>query len=335
MSQHRRLASLVPLVASLLFLPSGARADAPAVMFALQTDLGPTLTGAVQVPSGMVAGKLVADGAQVVCADQPSSLPRLAMVPGQPRPMDIDACRQSVAADVLAVTIGYQAVAVVTPATASVFPLQSADLFRAVSAHAGAQPVPAVWRDVDPNLPALPLGMLAPPADSASTRLLNAYVMEPACSQQDGARLPFEAASRIEFCGTLRADPAIVRRTDAQAIAAWAASAPAGQIAVVTLAELRKLDRAVVPLPLDGALPTAANIASGHYPAAEAVTLLIVVPHDIAPLRREATRRVVFELTSERSIGPDGSLAQAGLVPLPAPERVAARLKAVAFVEHP
>jgi hypothetical protein len=82
-------------------------------------------------------------------------------------------------------------------------------------------------------------------------------------------------------------------------------------------------------------LPTAANVASGAYPAAEATTLVIVVPHDTPPGRRYAARRAVFELLSERSIGPDGNLAQAGLVPLAPTERVASRLRAVAFVESP
>ena len=295
---------------------------------------------AAQAADGAAGGRIVTTGIDAACAEQPSTAPRLALVTGQPRDVDLEACRQKAASDVLAVTIGYQAVALATPASGAAFALPSADLFRATAAHADASPVPAVWRDVDPNLPALKLGLLAAPIGSASNRLLNTYVMEPACSQQDGARLPFDAASRIAFCGTLRSDPAIVRRGDDPAIAdrviaAWAASAPAGQIAVVTLAELRKYDGAMLPLPLDGVLPTAANVASGAYPAAEATTLLIVVPHDTPPVRRDAVRRAVFALLSERNVGPDGSLAAAGLVPLAPAERVASRLRAVAFVGNP
>ena len=327
----------------------------PVVEFLLQADLGATLTAAAQTTAaqataaqataaqamnGAAPGRIVASSLDAACAEQPSTTPRLALVSGQPRDAELEACRQKAASDVFAVTIGYQAAALVTPATGAAFALQSADLFHAMAAHADARPAPTVWRDVNPTLPALKLGLLAAPVGSASNRLLNTYVMEPACSQQDGARLPFDATSRVAFCGTLRSDPAIVRRDDDpasadRAMAAWAAAAPAGQIAVVTLAELRRYAGVMVPLPLDGVLPTPANVASGAYPAAEATTLLIVVPHDAPPARREAARRAVFELLSERSVGPDGSLAQAGLVPLAPTERVASRLRAVTFLEHP
>src|SRR6185312_13211056 len=169
-----------------------------------------------------------------------------------------------------------------------------------------------------------------------ATRLLDTYVMEPACGRTSGVRAPFERVSRSEFCGSLRGDGAIAQRKgNSGEIAAWAASAPAGQLAVVTLAELRKLDRFVVPVPLDDVLPTAANVESGRYPAAEKVVLLFVMPRDTRPTQRDAVRRAAFELLSESSIGPEGSLAQAGLIPLPPAERVAARSRAIAFVEHP
>ncbi len=346
----RRVAWCGQVAALLLCVAPGARADTQGAVLLLQANLGATLNAAAQATTapptnGAGTSRIVATGLDAACTEQPSTTPRLALVSGQPREADLEACRQKTASDVLAVTIGYQAVALVTPATGPVFSLSSADLFRAIAAHAELTPVPVAWRDVDPNLPALKLGLLAAPVGSASNRLLNTYVMEPACNQQDGARLPFDAAGRIAFCGTLRSDPAIVRRDDGPvlsdgtsadgAIAAWAAAAPAGQLAVVNLAEIRKYAGAVIPLPLDGVLPTAANVASGAYPAAEATTLVIVVPHDTPPGRRYAARRAVFELLSERSIGPDGNLAQAGLVPLAPTERVASRLRAVAFVESP
>ena len=125
------------------------------------------------------------------------------------------------------------------------------------------------------------------------------------------------------------------REAGAQAIGDWAKSAASGQIAVVTVAELSQLDRPVVPLPLDGALPTAANIASGLYAAVEQVALLIVVPHAADHARRLQARSTVFGLLSESSIGPAGSLTPAGLIPLAPVERVSARSQATASLEQP
>jgi hypothetical protein len=91
----------------------------------------------------------------------------------------------------------------------------------------------------------------------------------------------------------------------------------------------------VVPLLLEGVLPTAANIESGRYPAADRIELMIVVPNQASREQRLAARDLAFSLLAEASIGPAGNLAPAGLIPLPPPDRLAARSQAVAFLEQP
>ncbi len=331
-----RINTTVPLVAALLLLLPCAHAETPDFLLVVQQELDPALATAVRANGDGDKGTIRIADIDAVCAEQPADTPRFALFAGRPQQADLDACHRTAASDVLAVTIGYQAVALVTPARSAAFPLHSTDLFRAVTAHADPQRVPAVWRDVTPKLPALPIGLFAPPEGSTADRLLDTYVMDPACGEQDGTRPPNDSIVQVDFCHALRAAPVVLRRKgNDHEVADWAASAAAGQLAVVSLAELRKLDHVVMPLPLDDVMPTAANIASGHYPAAEPVTLLVVVPSNIPAERRGAARGAIFELLSERCIGPDGNLAQAGLVPLPPADRVATRMRTVAFVQHP
>jgi phosphate transport system substrate-binding protein len=321
-------------LAALLFLLPTARAGTHDVLLFIQGDLDPAVANAAR-SSGDPAMSRIAD-ADAACAEQPADTPRLAMVVGILAKSDVEACGRTATADVLAVTIGYQAIALVTPAKARAFAVHSTDLYHAMAAHAGTPGVPMAWRDVNAKLPSLPFGLLAPPAGSTASRLFDTYVMEPACREPNGTKSPMQATSQSDSCTALRSAPSMVRRKgDDHELAVWAASAPDGQLAVVTLAELRKLDHAVVPLPLDDVLPTAADIVSGRYPAAEPVSLLVVVPRDVTAERRDAARQAVFEFMSERGIGPDGSLTQAGLIPLAPAERVASRVRAVAFVQHP
>jgi hypothetical protein len=125
----------------------------------------------------------------------------------------------------------------------------------------------------------------------------------------------------------------VQRQTNAQDLAAWAADAPAGQLAVVRVSALRRLDGLVIPLPLDGVLPTSVNIASGRYVAAERIELLIVVPKNSDRSARDAARIGALDLLGEASIGPDGNLVAVGLIPLTTAERVAARSQALALLE--
>jgi phosphate transport system substrate-binding protein len=321
------------LLLSLLAVLPPARAEPPGPPLVIQRELGAALIAAFDAPA---AGAFSSAGGGVPCAPPVSATPRLIVAAGQPRPLDVEACRARSASDVLAVTIGYQVIALVTPAGAPSFAMPSADLFRALAEHVDEAAAPTTWRDVDPALPDLPIGVLAPPDGSVARRLFTTYVMEPACSGGPGASPPFGLGRRMAWCGAMRAAPGIVRRLGGGSeIAEWSASATPGQLAVVTLAELRGLGQAVLPLPLDGVLPTAANVEAGRYPAAERVVLLIVAPPDASRAVRDALGRAAFDLLSERSIGPEGSLARAGLMPMPAAERVSSRARAIDFLENP
>ena len=243
----RRGALLLQLVALLFASLSSGRAETAMPGLVIQREIGETLVRAVLAfdGSGTVQGSVT--DRETACAGQHLDKPRLAVVAGAPRPLELEACRQTTGSEVLAMTIGYQAVALVVPADAPAFPLGVTDLFRAVAGHSDQRPFPVVWRDVDPNLPALPIGFLAPPIGSVASRLFDTYVMEPACSRLRGTHAPFELARRMEYCIRLRADPSIVLRNGgSDEIADWAKSAPAGRPAVVSLAELRQLDQIVV-----------------------------------------------------------------------------------------
>ena len=321
-----------------------AQALAPRVHAATQgvllfadRDLGDTLAQAVQALGSdtrrIEIGPLAI---RTACATSFGPTPRLALTTRVPSRIEIDRCSETAAAEVTAVQVGRQAVALVTPANSPVWSISAAGLFRAIGQNSGETPHPATWSDVDPSYPHSPIGLLQPPSGSRAQRLFDSLILAPGCASASGARMPFELKNRITFCSAVRSDiPAAQRQGGAQDVATWAASAPPGQIAVVTINELRELDRRVAPLLLDGALPTAANIEDGRYPASEQVQLVIVVPRAADRARRTEAKALAFDRLAEASIGPAGRLAPAGLIPLPPPERIAARSQAVAAMGQP
>jgi len=247
-----------------------------------------------------------------------------------------DRCAQATDAEVSVIEIGRQAVAVVVPSSSPVWAIDTAAVFRALGQNGGAGRRPASWDGIDPDYPKLPIGILLPPAESRAQRLFETLIMEQGCDKAASVGMPFDRADRAGYCGALRDDIPVAQRQDgAQDVANWAAAAQPGQIAIVSVAELRQLDRLVVPLLLDGVLPTAANIESGRYPAADRIELMIVVPKQASREQRLAARDLAFHLLAEASIGPAGSLAPAGLIPLLPPDRLAARSQAVALLEQP
>jgi len=332
----RRLAAcaLAALVIGTASSPAGAAPQA-ALLFA-DRDLGEALAKAVQdlgSDTWRVDVRPSVTGA--ACAASSGAAPRLALSAHMPSRAELEACARTASADVDAVGIGRQAVALVVPAGSPVWSVDAAALFRALGQNSGEKPHPAAWNDIDPAYPHLPIGLLVPPTGSRAQHLFDALIMEPGCDRAAGARMPFDLTSRTGFCGALRGDIPIAQRdSDVQAVTNWATAAPPGHIAIVTITELRQLGGRAVPLLLDGALPTAANLDNGRYPATEKVQLLIVVPHAADRTRRNDARALAFDLLAEASIGPAGSLTPAGLIPLAPTDRVAARSQAIAILEQ-
>jgi len=332
----RRLAAcaLAVLAIGAVSVPASAAPQA-ALLFA-DRDLGDGMAKAVQELGADARRVEVRPSATAAaCAASPGAAPRLALSAHMPSRAELEACARTASAEVSAVEIGRQAVALVVSASSPVWSVDAAAVFRALGQNSGENPRPVAWYDIDPAYPHLPIGLLAPPTGSRTRQLFDALIMEPGCDRAAGARIPFGLTARTGFCGALRGDiPFAQGNDDSQAVADWAAAAPPGQIAVITIAELRRLGSRVVPLLLDGALPTAANVDSGRYPATEKVQLLIVVPHAADRTRRNDARALAFDLLAEASIGPAGSLTPAGLIPLPPADRIAARSQAIAFLEQ-
>jgi phosphate transport system substrate-binding protein len=328
---------LVMACISLLGTEMMAIAASPAVPLFADRDLGEALAQAV--------GSLGPDAQRVdirssagaaACATAPGAMPRLGLLARAPSHGELDRCAQAASAEVNVVEIGRQAVAVVVPIDSPVWAVDTGAVFRALGRNGGDTRHRTTWADVDPRYPKLPIGVLLPPAESRVQHLFDTLIMEAGCNSAANARTPFDRTNRTGFCAALRDDiPMTQRQYGVQDVATWAASAPAGQIAIVSVAELRQLDRRVVPLLLDGALPTAANIETGRYPAADKVELMIVVPNAADRAQRAAARDLAFNLLAEASIGPSGSLTPAGLIPLPPAKRLAARSQVVALLEQP
>lgn len=305
---------------------------------------------AAEAPIALVADALAAriaqalpggDGARIAaagtaldtaCAPEAGRVPRLALLPGPPGATAQATCRARLpGASIEALPLGQLAIALAVPARDRVVGLEARDVFGAFAAVApgGARPRAASWRDVRGDLPDTPPRLLAPAADSPEAALLAVTILEPGCSAALGPAAPFAAAARLAHCGQLRSDGAVHHRQDATlaSLQDWARTAPAGAIAAVTLAELRALGGAALPLPLGGVVPTIEAITGGAYPAALPLTLAIVLPEGASAPARATLRDRLVDLLAESAIGPASRAAAAGLVPLRADARVGARLR--------
>lgn len=261
-----------------------------------------------------------------------AAVPRLALFAGPVGRIGLQGCRRDSQALVESFDFARFAVVLAVPSTGEVMPLGTADLFRAFGVAAGGTAETRRWNDVRAGLPSRPAGLSAARTGSAAAMLFGAAIMEPGCVAAR-AMVAFAAALREAQCAALRPSPDIaVRPAGEAALLAWTGTAPAGAVAVVTLAELRALQGRLLPVPIDGVLPTVGNIVSGAYAATVHLHLLIVLPQAMDAAAREAGRAAVFELLSERSLGPGGSMSAAGVIGPPAADRMTLRGRAFSLL---
>jgi hypothetical protein len=178
------------------------------------------------------------------------------------------------------------------------------------------------WRELNASLPDAPIRVLLPPVAAIESRIVNEIILYEGCASRSGAVLPKDPIKRLTVCTTLRADSAVTRATDQQAVSAWLRKQGADAVALVGVAVLLAEPELKTALPLDDVTPSFANIADGHYRAVLPVYLLTV----ISPATARATAGIAGPLLAEAAIGPLGKLPRHGLAPLSAADRVKLRL---------
>ena len=321
-------------LAACLGLSGGVARAANDVVIFTDRDLG-TAIGAAVAPmkSHIRAVETDVRAGDAACTTLPGNRVRFALLARNPSQAEIDVCAGGVRADVIAVPVGFQAMALATPANGVVFSVSSADLFRALRANAaGARPT--TWDQLGAGYPSAPIAVLAAPPGSITQQVFDARMEATCFGTAPAAGMPFDRAGRLAYCGALRKDASVQPRpAGAGAVAAWAKTAGAGAVALVSVSELAALDGVVVPLLIDNVTPSAVNIAAGRYGAARPVTLMIVLPREADAARRDLARKAAFDLMAESMIGPGGALGGGGVIALQPADRLEARTKAVAFIE--
>jgi phosphate transport system substrate-binding protein len=131
-------------------------------------------------------------------------------------------------------------------------------------------------------------------------------------------RTIFSAAFRVSKCVTLRGDGRI-RELASEAVPSALLDSPPGTIGVISYAQLLESGGNLVPVALNGVLPTATTIANDDYDVARTIYLYAKRQHsrnaEGAGVVR-GIREFTADAVSEPVGGPGGLLTQHGLVPL-------------------
>ena len=249
-------------------------------------------------------------------------------------PSDIDLCASNGVSEIREVRLGYDGIVFATAQGAPQYAFAPADWYNALAANVLVGGVLApnpntTWADVNGDLAAQEILAFIPGTKHGTREVFDTRIIEAGCVAS-GAFAAFkrqnggdeDAAARS--CLSLRTDGRSVDIDGDYTETLARIEANPNAIGVFGLSFYRNNTDRLRAATLDGVFPSSETIASGAYPASRPLYFYVKIAHlGVIPGLRE----FIAFFVSDDIAGPDGLLAEYGLVPDP---QLAATQKMVA-----
>jgi phosphate transport system substrate-binding protein len=214
------------------------------------------------------------------------------------------------------IKVGFDGIVIANSKAGAMVDLTKEQIFKALAKNVAVDgklvPNPYVnWSDIDASLPATKIEVLGPPPTSGTRDAFVELVMIEAC--QDEVKAANEKA-----CPEIREDGAYVEAGENDNLIVQKLEANANAFGIFGFSFLDQNADKLQGHKVDGVEPTFENIASGDYGVSRSLFIYAKKEHvGVIPGMAE----FIAEYTSEGAWGPDGYLADKGLIPLPDAER--------------
>jgi len=245
---------------------------------------------------------------------------------------ECEMCQKNGVKDIIEVKIGYDGIVLANSKKAKPLKLSQKDVFLAL-----AKDVPApdgseklvpnpykTWKDVNPALPAITIEVLGPPPTSGTRDAFVELGMEPGAKKYKWIKaIKKKDKSKYKaICHTIREDGAYVEAGENDNLIVQKLIANPDALGIFGFSFLDQNTDKIQGSFIDGVPPTFDSIADGSYPLSRPLYFYVKKAHiEVIP----GTKEYLAEFTSEKAWGPDGYLAEKGMIPMPDDERDAYR----------
>jgi phosphate transport system substrate-binding protein len=174
-----------------------------------------------------------------------------------------------------------------------------------------------MWSDIDPSLPKTKIEVLGPPPTSGTRDAFVEIAMEGGCKKLAGAK---ELGLKKKACHVIREDGAFIEAGENDNLIVQKLEANPAAFGIFGFSFLDQNSDKVKGAKVNGTLPEFEEIAAGNYPISRSLFFYVKKQHvGVIP----GIKEFVAEFTSEKAWGPEGYLADKGLIPLPDTDRKA------------
>jgi len=267
-------------------------------------------------------------GFKLFCGGVGVSFPDISNASRAIKDSEKEACTANGVKDIVEVKIGYDGIVLANAKTAAPMKLTRKEIYLALAkevpdaANAGkmiANPY-KTWKDINPELPDAAIEVLGPPPTSGTRDAFVEMAMVAGAEKFDFIKAmsksdknAFKAATE-----TLREDGAYIEAGENDNLIVQKLQANPKAFGIFGFSFLDQNADVVQGAVIEGEVPTFEAISAGKYPVSRPLFFYVKKAHiDVIPGIKEFTA----EFTSEKAWGPEGYLADKGMIPMPDAER--------------
>ena len=250
---------------------------------------------------------------------------------------EVEKCATNGVADVVEVKVGYDGIVIANSRQTDQLQLTLRDVYLALAKEVPGEKEGELvanprmtWNDVNPSLPNYKIAVLGPPPTSGTRDAFAELALEGGCKTFDWikAMKKQDKARYKEICHTVREDGGYIEAGENDNLIVQKLEANPEQLGVFGYSFLDQNGDKVQGSSIGGVNPTFEAIASGDYPVSRALFFYVKKDHvGVIP----GIDGYIAEFTSEKAWGPEGYLADKGLIPMSDGERDEWRTKATAL----
>lgn len=264
-------------------------------------------------------------GLKLFCAGVGVEYPDITNSSRRIKESELEKCRQNGVSEIIEVKIGYDGIVLANSNKAKPMKLTRKDIFLALAKDVpdpkgGETLVPnpyRTWREINSSLPNKKIEVLGPPPTSGTRDAFVELAME------TGAKsFPWiKAKDKKEFqkiAHTIREDGAYIEAGENDNLIVQKLDANPNAIGIFGFSFLDQNTDKIQGSFVDDVKPTFEAIASGEYPVSRPLFFYVKKAHiGVIP----GMEGYLSEFTSEKAWGPEGYLADKGMIPMPDAER--------------
>lgn len=268
-------------------------------------------------------------GIKLFCEGVGTATPDIANASRRIKKTEIETCGKNGLFKIHEVKIGFDGIVLAHAKSAASFELSREQIWKALAKEVliSGKWVPNPyknWSDIDNSLPKQKIEVLGPPPTSGTRDAFNELAMEGGCSQDsDIAAIKKEDEKRFKaLCQTVREDGAFIEAGENDNLIVKKIKENPNAVGVFGYSFLVQNRDALMAMKVDGVEPTYEDISSGKYPISRTLYFYVKMAHvGVIP----GIKDYIDLWLEDSTFGPDGFLADKGLISLPDADREAQR----------